>query len=107
MSGENPWVTLDEYDDDFIVGNQAGLKHLKASIDVALKNGNALVMEDANEFVIRRVLLREKDEYLNSIKVEAYKDNIWQKIIASFLVFWFIALPFVAVGLGAYIFLSE
>ena len=104
---EDPWVTLDEYQDDFIVGNRAGLESLKKSIDFAIKNGDAEVMEEADDFVIRRILFRGKDEYLNSIQAEVHEDTLREKLIGGAVITWFIVMPFVALALLAYLFFGK
>jgi hypothetical protein len=102
MSENKPWVALDDPDDEIIVGNREGLELLKSSIDEALKEGDAPVLEGGGEFVIGRVLFREKESYLAAV-IEKYENNIWQKLIGGSLFLWFIVLPFIAIGLIGYL----
>ncbi|MFQ3246950.1 MAG: hypothetical protein ACJAYF_001855 [Arenicella sp.] len=102
MSEDKPWVTLDDLDDEVIVGNREGLELLKLSIDEALKEGDAPVLEGREEFVIGQILFREKESYLAAV-TEKYEDNIWQKLIGGSLFLWFIVLPFIAIGLIGYL----
>lgn len=98
---ENPWLLVDEPDDEVIVGNRAGLISLRDKIDKILENAEedpSIGFEDTN---INRIVLESKEKYLGNINY--YKETFCQKIAGSFVFIWFAVLPFIGVGLSVYL----
>jgi hypothetical protein len=99
MLDETPWVTLHDSDYGEIVGNHSGLKTLQDSIVKALETGESEVLESDQEIVVSRVLCREKEEYFHGDESNLHKETLLGKSIGFLLMFWFLIMPFVAVGL--------
>ena len=99
MIEEGAWVILDDPDEDIIVGNRAGLKSLQSSIDKALLEGDADVLYSEDEVVVRKVLFRERKEYLEKTNSETSTKKFHNKLISFGFIVWFLVLPFVAIGL--------
>ena len=98
---EQPWLIVDELDQEIIVGNRQGLERLRNKINQILEGSEDGPQIDVQDSSIGKVVLESKSTYLG--EVEQYKATILQTIMGYLLSIWFVVLPFVAIALIAYL----
>jgi hypothetical protein len=104
---KDAWLTTDDYESEIIVGNRLGLLSLRDAIDKTLESEEEKLSDYIQDTNIDKIILKEKSEYLSSFgeceeALERYKETIWDRIINSLYVIWFLVLPFIAVALIVY-----
>lgn len=98
---EKSWLFMDDSDDLIIVGNRQGFEALRDQIESILSyqpTDLSLGIEDSN---ISRIALQNKKDFLEAPGTR--KILFWEKIVGAFVVFWFMAVPFIALALIIYL----
>ncbi|WP_444931492.1 hypothetical protein ACJJIF_06865 [Microbulbifer sp. SSSA002] len=101
---ETPWVIVDDPMEDVIVGNRSGLKLLSKAIDEALENGESDFSQYLEDTSVSNIIISSKRDFLES--VPQYQATLKDKVFGALTFTWFVILPFVAIGLIAYLVLQ-
>lgn len=92
---------MDDSDDLIIVGNRQGFEALRDQIESILSHQPTdlgLGIEDSN---ISRIALQNKKDFLEAPGTR--KKLFRERIIGTFVVFWFMVMPFIALALIIYL----
>lgn len=98
---EKSWLFMDDSDDLIIVGNRQGFEALRDQIESILSHQPTdlgLGIEDSN---ISRIALQNKKDFLEAPGTR--KKLFRERIIGTFVVFWFMVMPFIALALIIYL----